>query len=82
MSPTYRQAYTIGEFQSDFDFLGDSRGEQLRSDHSVRFSDSKAYLYPSGPWWIVGFYGGGYMFELEKLEGVWYFTGEYEYLVY
>jgi hypothetical protein len=29
----------------------------------------------------MGIIGSGYMFELEELEGVWYFTGEYKFLL-
>jgi hypothetical protein len=80
MSPAYRQTHTIEKFKSDFDFLGSSN-EQLRPGHSIRFSNNKAYLYPTDQWWKIGLLGSGYEFELEKVEGNWYFTGEYNLLL-
>ena len=80
MSPDYRQAHTVTDFQSDFDFLAVLDGEPLRPGYSIRLSgNNKASLTPDGPLWGLGIVWSGYDFKLEKIEGVWYLTGEYEF---
>jgi hypothetical protein len=79
MSPTYRQTHTIETFKSDFDFLAILDGEPLEPGYSVILFGDKANLCPDGPRWGLGIVWSGREYELEKIEGVWYFTGEYEF---
>jgi hypothetical protein len=79
MSPYYQQTHTIEEFQRDFAFLCDPGCWELHPTRSLRLTDNKAYLYPS--YFTFTLFRGGPEFELEKIEGNWYLTGNYEWYI-
>lgn len=78
MTPKYRELYTLDEFRSEFGFLEGATWLILHPNRSLKLSDSKAYLYPRNRLTMEILWAGP-EFELEKIEGVWYFTGEYEW---
>jgi hypothetical protein len=74
MSPEYRQTHPIDEFQYG---ISGSEGESWLALHPKRYlkiSGDKAYLYPGNQWVI---FWAGPTYELVKVKGEWYFTGEY-----
>ncbi len=73
MSPTYRQSHT----REDFKFWMDPTWFTLRPHYYLETAGNRAKVYPrschafdlmSGP-----------IFDLVQLDGVWYFTGTYDW---
>lgn len=74
MSPDYRQIHTLEQFISDSGTFGEEWLE-LHPNYSLKFSGNRAYLYPQNA--ANPFFWSGPEYELIKIEGVWYFTGNY-----
>lgn len=80
MTPKYREEHTIEELQSDFSFLrSDWDSEELHPNYSVKVKDNRACLYPDNKLPLPSLWWAGPEFELELVEGEWYFTGRYDW---
>lgn len=75
MSPSYRTTDSLKDFINRFDFLQAQKDYRLHPHRYLKVEDDQALLFPKdtsipGNWHGVGF-------EFQKIEGVWYLTGEW-----
>jgi hypothetical protein len=78
MSPEYRQTHILKEFLEDYSFHIHG-WDTLHPEHSVMLSGNRATLYPRRYDFFDFYVGPSY--ELVKVDGEWYFTGEANYSV-
>lgn len=76
MAPDYRAAYSLADFTAQPPGFG-SQG--LEADFRRRGNRTWAYLYPYELGWLE--LANGPEIELERVDGVWYLTGEVQYYI-
>jgi hypothetical protein len=80
MSPAYRLGHTIEQFKQERGYAADdSLGlTALHPNHCLRVNGEQAILYPRDCSGFLTFWTG-YAYELVRVNGEWYFSGNYEW---
>ena len=73
MSPAFRAARTLEQFDADYRMYGQP-AFRLRHDHGLSGGGARARLVPMNFW-----HGQENEFAWQKTEGVWYLTGEVDW---
>jgi hypothetical protein len=73
MSPSFKDSHDLESFTHLFSAIQEDEAYRLHPQRSLYFTGSKAWLFPKDI--SIRSNRHGATFELEKIEGKWYFTG-------